>query len=336
MEILKKGAFSLLIFYPILNFAQENQTDSTPKVHGTVRAKYEYNFQENSNRFSVRNARLDVRGAVHQTVNYRAGVDICEEGSIKAKSIYMDYIPLDGLTMRLGYSKYNFGIDNNRAFKDYYFTNRPFVAKYFSAWRNLGVSASYEHSKTFPFSLTAGVFNSTTFQEQMTWRKKMNYVFSLNLGDKKHYLINLSANGDCPENLYNYTYSVGLSGNFFGFNAEAEYVFRNYENKAFTNAHGLNCFLNYNLTLPKTFEKLSFGARYEIMNKVSNGKANQEGKLIANYPDQQRLTAGITLYWKTKLSAYFRLNYEKYFLPNNFQYSTENGDKIIAEFSIYF
>lgn len=56
----------------------ESGIDRTPSLHGTVRAKWEYQPDDNLNRFEVRNARLSVDGRLTPVISYKAEIDLAD------------------------------------------------------------------------------------------------------------------------------------------------------------------------------------------------------------------------------------------------------------------
>ena len=54
-----------------------------PKVHGTIRSKYELQTTTGMQRFQVRNARVSLDGKVLPVIAYKAEIDLSDEGSIK-------------------------------------------------------------------------------------------------------------------------------------------------------------------------------------------------------------------------------------------------------------
>ena len=54
-----------------------------PEIHGTIRAKYEYEPQISKGRFEIRNARINVEGKVIPAVKYKEEIDSSDEGKIK-------------------------------------------------------------------------------------------------------------------------------------------------------------------------------------------------------------------------------------------------------------
>lgn len=73
--------------------AQDSNNSYLPEIHGTVRAKYEYEPEINKGRFEIRNARLSVEGKVIPTVRYKAEIDLSDEGVIKMLDAYVRIQP---------------------------------------------------------------------------------------------------------------------------------------------------------------------------------------------------------------------------------------------------
>ena len=76
--------------------------DYLPEVHGTIRAKYEYQTTMGAGRFEVRNARVSVTGNVLPSVAYKAEIDLSDEGQIKMLDAYARLFPTKGLTVTAG------------------------------------------------------------------------------------------------------------------------------------------------------------------------------------------------------------------------------------------
>ena len=66
-----------------------------PEIHGTIRAKYEYEPQIGSGRFEIRNARMSVEGRVIPVVRCKAEIDLSDEGAIKMLDAYIRFQPKD-------------------------------------------------------------------------------------------------------------------------------------------------------------------------------------------------------------------------------------------------
>ena len=72
-----------------------------PKLDGTIKAKMEVDLNGGEYRFSVRNARLGVRGNVSPKMNYRLQMDFGNEGKISLLDAYAGY-QSGGFTAELG------------------------------------------------------------------------------------------------------------------------------------------------------------------------------------------------------------------------------------------
>lgn len=83
----------LLIGLAGVGYAQK-KTDYIPKIHGTIRGKYEYQYEEKEGRFEVRNARFSLAGNVAPIVSYKAEIDLSDEGAIKMLDAYARITPL--------------------------------------------------------------------------------------------------------------------------------------------------------------------------------------------------------------------------------------------------
>ena len=119
-QIMKKSALTVLIaLLPLAAIAQTpsinedgkkiekekmETKDYLPEVHGTIRAKYEYQTTMGAGRFEVRNARVSVTGNVLPSVAYKAEIDLSDEGQIKMLDAYARLFPTKGLTVTAGQS----------------------------------------------------------------------------------------------------------------------------------------------------------------------------------------------------------------------------------------
>ena len=68
--------------------APAQEVNTQPQVHGTLRGKYEYQTSEGEGRFEVRTARVSVSGKLMPEVEYKAEIDLCDEGVIKMLDAY--------------------------------------------------------------------------------------------------------------------------------------------------------------------------------------------------------------------------------------------------------
>ena len=319
-----------------INKQKLEKKDYIPEVHGTVRAKYEYEPQINKHRFQVRNARLSITGNVLPIVAYKLEVDLSDEGRMRMLDAYGRIFPVEGLALTFGQAKIPFSTDNVRSPHNFYFANRSFIAKQMTGFRDVGFMASYEYKEVFPFQLTAGIFNGSGLTEQKEWHAEFSYAARLVLTPVKWLNVALNFQTIEPEKLRMNLYDASLFADFYGVHLEAEYLYKTYGGNLFTPTQALSCFGVYDLPLPKVFKKISFLARYDMMTASSDGHVNSEGSYVIDHIARQRVTAGITLSLGTPFQTDIRLNYEQYFYEE-WQLANESQlNKIVAEVVVRF
>ena len=102
--------------------------------------------------------------------------------------------------------------------------------------------------------------------------------------------------------------------------------------------HAADAFINYDLPLRKTFTKISFLARYDMMTDQSDAKTQDEqtGGLVTTDYKRHRVTGGITLSLSKAFRTDLRLNFEKYFYPENSIAKESEQDKVVLELMVRF
>lgn len=141
--------------------AQDSGTSFRPEIHGTIRAKYEYEPPIDKGRFEIRNARLSVEGKIIPVVGYKAEIDLSDEGSIKMLDAYVRVQPAAPLKLTLGQMRVPFTIDAHRSPHLQYFANRSFIAKQVGNVRDVGAAAAWTFEGSVPVTLEGGVFNGS-------------------------------------------------------------------------------------------------------------------------------------------------------------------------------
>jgi len=89
--------------------------DSNFRIAGTVRTKYEYNLDSSISAFVVRNARYQVSGYIRKDLEYKAEIDLSDEGRLRMLDAFINWIPLDNFEITLGQMKVQFSTDNIRS-----------------------------------------------------------------------------------------------------------------------------------------------------------------------------------------------------------------------------
>ncbi len=312
--------------------------DYIPEIHGTLRAKYEYQPQMGAGRFEVRNARVSITGNVLPIVAYKAEIDLSDEGSIKMLDAYARIFPVKGLTVTAGQMRVPFTIDAHRSPHQQFFANRSFIAKQVGNVRDVGLTLGYKLPIELPFNIEAGIYNGSGLTNQKVWHKEVNYSAKAQIYPVEGWNMTFSVQGIQPEEVWMRSYDFGTYYEVGRIHIEGEYLYKQYSHNAFKDVHAVNSFVNYDLPLKKAFTKMSFLMRYDMMTDQSDAKTTDEesGALITTDYKRHRLTGGITLSLSKAFSTDLRLNYEKYFYPEGSIAKESEQDKIVVELMVRF
>lgn len=309
-----------------------------PEIHGTIRAKYEYEPSIGEGRFEIRNARLSVEGKVLPIVSYKAEIDLSDEGQIKMLDAYVRLTPKKQLKITAGQMRVPFTIDAHRSPHLQYFANRSFIAKQVGNVRDVGAAVGYTFPTRCPITLEGGVFNGSGLTNQKNyWTSDYNYSLKAQMMIENHFNITLSTQKARYNGTYAWMYDAGAYWQADRWHIEAEYLRKRYAHNSFKDVNAINAFAAYRLPLNNTFSGISFLGRYDYMSDHSTGKPDDNGDLKADDPVRHRATAGVTLSMGTpKLQADIRLNYEQYFYCHNAVPAISEQNKLVVEFVCHF
>ena len=332
----------LLAFLCIsMGVSGQEKVDYTPELHGTLRGKYEYQTTEGAGRFQVRTARISVQGKVARRVEYKAEVDLCDEGVIKMLDAYTRLHPWKDVQFTIGQMRAPFTIDAHRSPHLQYFANRSFIAKQVGNVRDVGAMIGYTMHVGFPVRLQAGLFNGSGLTGQKNfWTKGINYSAKVQAFLPFNLNLEASVQKIKPDDYTVMMYDVGLTYHYNHFLAEAEYLYKTYARNAFPNVHAVDVFANYDIPLKnrKALVKMvSPLVRYDFMSDHSDGVRyvdgvrNETGALMINDYQRHRLTGGVTLRLATPFVSDIRINYEKYFYRAGATPRISERDKIVVE-----
>ena len=322
-----------------LHAQEEDKVDLTPKVHGTIRGKYEYQTEEGDGRFQVRNARVSLEGKVAKAVEYKAEIDLSDEGQIKMLDAYTKIKPVRGFDFTIGQMRVPFTIDAHRSPHQQYFANRSFIAKQVGNVRDVGATLGYSFNVGIPIILQAGMFNGSGLTNQKDfWTNNINFSAKAQIFIPNGFNIHLSTQKIRPDHISVMMYDAGAYYHAHGWHIEAEYLFKHYEDNAFKNVHAFDAFVNYDIPLRKCFfTKISPLLRYDYMSDHSDGmryldgEENTEGSLMINDYQRSRITGGLTFSIAKPFISDIRLNYEKYFYRSGAVAKPSERDKIVIE-----
>lgn len=321
-----------------LSAVAQDKNPFIPEIHGTVRAKYEYEPQIDKGRFEIRNARLSVEGKVIPIVRYKAEIDLSDEGSIKMLDAYIRLQPKDALKFTFGQMRVPFTIDAHRSPHLQYFANRSFIAKQVGNVRDVGASVSWKFNDRMPVTLEGGIFNGSGLTNQKNfWTDNYNFSFKAQTMIARQFNITLSCQKANAGDVNVMMYDAGAYWQSQRWHIEAEYLRKHYSDGSFTPVNAIDAFAAYRIPLKKGLNAISFLGRYDYMSDHSNGTKDESGNLKIDDPERHRLTGGVTLsLGKESLQADIRLNYEQYFYNKGVTPAISEQNKIVLEFVAHF
>ena len=312
----------------------------TVHLHGTVRAKFEYQPDLGKSRFEVRNARFSLSGSVTRAVDYKAEIDLSDEGSIKMLDAYARLRLLRSLRLTIGQMRVPFTIDAHRSPHEQYFANRSFIAKQAGNVRDVGATVGWTFGRTFPVTLEGGLFNGSGLTEQKDfWTRSFNYSAKMQVEFADRVNLTLSIQKTHPDLVDIRMYDAGLFYENRFWHVEGEYLRKTYASGAFPDVDVWNAFVCRNLPLRncRALRQISLLARYDYLSDHSTGiAAPATGTLVADDPERHRVTGGVTLSLGLPFRADLRLNYEAYFYRRTAAPALSEQDKFVAEFMVRF
>ena len=168
---------TLFVFFPFLLLAQEEESvDYKPQMIGLLKSKWEYAFEDNTSRFSVRNLRLGIRGNMSKYIDYRAQVEYSSNS--RGRDIYIidafvSANPLESLSILAGQFFVPFSDDHDASPALLAYANRPFLTSHVTTGasrRDIGLLAQYDIKGNVPISLITGILNGEGANNSV-WQK---------------------------------------------------------------------------------------------------------------------------------------------------------------------
>ena len=311
----------------------------TVQLHGTVRAKFEYQPDLGKSRFEVRNARFSLSGQVTPLVNYKAEIDLSDEGSIKMLDAYARLNLLQRrLRFTIGQMRVPFTIDAHRSPHEQYFANRSFIAKQAGNVRDVGATLAWSFGRRVPVTLEGGLFNGSGLTNQKDyWTRSFNYSAKARFRFAERVNLSLSIQKTHPDLVDIHMYDIGAYYENSLWHIEGEYLRKNYASEAFPGVNVVDAFVCRNFPLrSRALRQISVLARYDYMSDHSTGIAGAGGVLLADDPERHRVTGGLTFSLGLPFRADIRVNYEAYFYRPTAEPDLSEQDKFVAEFMVRF
>ncbi len=334
-KILLSAIMWLII--PAAVFAQE-KSQYIPDIHGTIRAKYEYEPPVGKGRFEIRNARIGLEGMIIPVVRYKAEIDLSDEGTIKMLDAYVRLQPNRTWKFTFGQMRVPFSIDAHRSPHLQYFANRSFIAKQVGNVRDVGASAGWTLSKSIPVVLECGIFNGSGLAGQKDyWTSNCNFSLKAQTMLWNKINITLSMQKANAGDVNTYLYDAGAYFQTLRWHIETEYLRKHYAHNSFKAVDAVDAFAVYRLPLQKGLTAISFLGRYDYMSDHSKGKLHDDGNLGIDDAERHRFTGGVTLsLGKKSLQADIRVNYEHYFYARNVVPAISEQSKAVVELAVHF
>lgn len=333
---------ALIVASPVIAAEDDNQIELKPEIHGSIRAKYEYQPEVDLGRFQVRNARINFTGYAIDKVYYKAEIDLSDQGVTRMLDAYVKLNATENFSAAIGQMRVPFTIDAHRSPYSRFFANRSFIGKQVGDVRDVGVVLSYKNklSENVPFTLEGGVFNGDGLDGQKVWQSNYNHSLKMQLWFGDNWNLTISEQSLKPALFRVNMYDIGAYYKTENFHIEAEYLYKTYEKNSFDDVHSVDIFAVYNVPLRKgMFKNISFLGRYDMMSEHSDGSMTDDdilnGVLTADDAARQRVTGGVTLsFAKMFKAADIRINYEKYFYDANSLVAPDDSelDKFVLEF----
>lgn len=315
----------------------EQKSEYRPEIHGTIRAKYEYEPSIDKGRFEIRNARASVDGQVLPPVLYKAEIDLSDEGKIKMLDAYVRLKPFAGFDFTLGQMRMPFTLDAHRSPHQQYFANRSFIAKQVGNVRDVGAVVGWTTPTRVPLTLQAGIFNGSGLTDQKNfWTNRYNYSAKIQALFENKFNVTLSCQRIRPAEVSILMWNAGAYFDDGVWHAEGEYLRKNYARGAFPGVDAVDVFLVRRFPVKKVFTHASVLARYDYMSDHSDGTPGEDGRLGIDDHARHRLTGGMTLGFGKQQQADIRLNYEKYFYKSGIAPGISDRDKLVVEFMCRF
>lgn len=310
-----------------------------PAIHGVVRGRFEASTVESVYRFQVRNARLNVGGAIGPMVDYFLQADFCDRGKIKMLDAWIGIKPATGLDLRVGQFRVPFGINTFRAPANYIFSDRSFLAKDCANYRAVGVRGAYT-LPTIPLTLEAGAFNPGTIGDHQPWHSTLTFASKATLR-KSGLTASVSYLSHKPLSQRSNYFDAALGWANDRWAADGEYTL---EHPVGMGSEGVShAYLvqgEYKMPLrTKFFNRLSVEARFDGRTRAPEFTADAQAAQPAEWwAPRQRITIGSTIsHIRTaNMQLHLRVDYEKYLYHSGFHPDADNGDKAVVELVVTF
>lgn len=325
--------FIFTLLFSIQSYSQSKIKDYFPKFDASIKTKYEYAFETNMSRFSVRNSRMGLSGNITDPITYRVQVELSSEGNFEVLDLSANIRFFKGFSV-------TFGQTSVPVFNPYIitpsqmmFANRAFIGKYFASTRDIGLLANYKiPNMPVPVSLEMGVFNGYVINRPL-WTDRPSFATRVIVGDMKGVRATAKM----------YRYPKTAIEDYVIWGADFRYAQERYKIEAevmnrhnkFDDVDRFSLYLQGGYSFP-----LNSNTLFKDITPVVRWDAIGED-LSNNKFDANRLTFGLSFGLTDKpFGSLIRLDYESYIVKRPItefnKYDEMDSDKITLELLIIF
>lgn len=301
---------------------------------GTLKAKYELDTETGMSRFSVRNSRIGIKGNLTHYTSYKFQLELSNNGEFRVLDLFGTLQLTPQLTVSLG--QVSLPIYNGYTISpgELMFANRPFIGKYFTGSREIGMNAKYTFNPDgFPVILEAGIYNGGEINEPV-WTDRPSFAGRVSFGSMQGFRSTVKAYRypKTPDEDY---LAMGIDFRYARsrWRVESEFMtMKNYADRRELSSWYIQGAYAIPCRLGRMLDHITPALRWDEMGY---------GALQHGF-DVRRLTAGLGFSLTEKpFSSILRLDYEIYILPEKELYRNyfpeENFDnKLTLELQINF
>ncbi|MDR1742831.1 MAG: hypothetical protein LBR48_03300 [Dysgonamonadaceae bacterium] len=290
-----------------------------------MKNKFEYATELGHHRFSVRNSRLGISGTITPLADYRAQVELSNEGKFQVLDLSGTLNLCEGLSLTLGQTSIPIFNSYTTHPGTMMFANRTFLAKYYAGTRDIGFLAKYTSDKlAIPVCAELGIFNGNVINDPV-WNHKLSYAARLSFGTMKGFRSTVKIYGYPKNDNENYLlYGADVRYESDNWKAESEIMRRD---DKINRADLTSGYIEGAYCIPlegKLFKSIIPAARWDAIDRINDNKL-----------DVHRITTGLGFgLTKKKFSSLLRINYEWYFVNHELDFLQDTQEMDANKLSV--
>lgn len=278
---------------------------SSINFFGTIKSRFEYDLTENLHRFSVRNTRFGLNGDLLKRTHYQVQMELNSEGVFTILDLYGTVDLFKGFSFTLGQNSVPFYNSYTVTPSALLFANRPFIGKFFTGTRDIGLKIEYVIPVSVPVRIEAAIYNSGVINNPQ-WSNKISFAGRVSYGNMNGFRSTAKV----------YRYEASKTSDLFLWGADLRYraarwVFEgefvnmhNYYDSSDLSSYYIQSVYSVPIADSKLVKAVNPALRWDSMGyDVLNGGF-----------EVNRFTLGIGLALNSKVfDSILRLDYERYF-----------------------